>query len=130
MIEVYRLIEFSSLDPRPKADLEEHKGTIRGFMQQMSPDWAYSEEDIKDLIDNRWQAVIFALDSEGNAVGFGTLRRLDDSGIFEFERAYVDPVHRKKGLYKEILRRRMDTARKLDAKSLTTSVNINKRHLK
>lgn len=130
MIEMYRFIEISSLEIKPRTDLGEHKEAIKGFMRQLSPDWAYSGSDVEELTDNRWLAVIFALDSEGNAVGFGTLRRLDKSGVFELERAFVEPRYRRKGIYKEILRRRIDIARKLGAKSLLASVNINKRHLK
>lgn len=68
-----------------------------------------------------WIAAIVVLNRSNEIVGYGALSRVGDkSEEVELSYAYVRPQDRRRGIYKQLLNRRIDIARQLGATEVQT----------
>lgn len=92
------------------------------------PDGA-AEELLKSQAEKYSASVVIALDDDANVVGFGSLKNFPDSTRYDLSHAFVKPQFRRRGLYKELVRRRLEIARALGATAVVMQVSEDKPHV-
>src|SRR5579885_1676693 len=86
-----------------------------------TPTSSHAGDVFDNNIRNNWEAIIVAVEREtGNVVGYGSLRAMNLPGIkrFHFDTTYVTKEYRGRGIYKNINREIVETARSLGAEEL------------
>lgn len=74
------------------------------------------ERAIEEVVERcvySWYAVVLAKTLEGVTVGFGAMDEPDHIDDVLLDPAFVEEGHRRRGIYKELLRRRIEIAKRI-----------------
>lgn len=110
-------------------DLGDYKKAVLPLFATLNLIGDYPADDLlaefDDHLVNYWLVVILALNRDSNVVAYSALAGILGDEELDLDEAYVDKEYRRKGIYKEMLTRRIEAAGTMGARCLNLMPDAN-----